>query len=139
MSTIPQCQMAVRLSAVRTGRALLPPNCFSASVTHLCQMLSEPQGSVWPEGLGKLKIINLPSSGLEPATFRLVAKCLIYYAITCPHMIIPDSYIRQMNNEKIKPCLREISQARRHVLVWGTAVMFPQFLSAAPDGRIDDR
>jgi hypothetical protein len=28
---------------------------FSASGTHFCQRLSEPQGLVWPEGSGKLK------------------------------------------------------------------------------------
>jgi hypothetical protein len=48
--------MAVRLSALRTGRALLPRNIiFSASGTHFCYSLSEPQGLVRPEGLGKLK------------------------------------------------------------------------------------
>jgi hypothetical protein len=28
---------------------------FSVSGTHFCQRLSEPQGLVWPEGLGKFK------------------------------------------------------------------------------------
>jgi hypothetical protein len=28
---------------------------FSASDTHFCYRLSEPQGIVWPEGLGNLK------------------------------------------------------------------------------------
>jgi hypothetical protein len=47
--------MAVRLSALRTGRALLPQkHYFSASGTHFCQRLSETLGLVRPEGLGKL-------------------------------------------------------------------------------------
>jgi hypothetical protein len=66
--------MALRLSAHRTGRALLPQKHFSsASRTHFCKRLSEPQGLVWPAGLGKSKKKNLfTSSGLEPSTFRLV-------------------------------------------------------------------
>jgi hypothetical protein len=36
---------------------------FSASDIHLCQRLSEPQGSVQPEGLGRLeKLIHLIGS-----------------------------------------------------------------------------
>jgi hypothetical protein len=45
---------------------------FSASGTHFCYRLSEPQSQVRPEGLGKFKI-SFSSSGLEPAIFRLVA------------------------------------------------------------------
>jgi hypothetical protein len=45
--------MAVSLSALRTGRALLPRNNFSASGTHFCYRLSEPQGL--GIGIGKLK------------------------------------------------------------------------------------
>jgi hypothetical protein len=33
---------------------------FSASCIHFCSRLSEPQGLVRPEGLGKLKTINSP-------------------------------------------------------------------------------
>jgi hypothetical protein len=48
--------MAVRLSNLRTGRALLRGNNnFSACGIHLCYRFSEPQGLVWLEGLGKLK------------------------------------------------------------------------------------
>jgi hypothetical protein len=39
--------------------------------THFCYRLSEPQGLVRLEGLGQLK--NPLTSGIEPATFRLVA------------------------------------------------------------------
>jgi hypothetical protein len=34
---------------------------------------SAPQGLVRPEGVGKLKRIQSPHRGFEPATFRLVA------------------------------------------------------------------
>jgi hypothetical protein len=44
---------------------------FSASGTHLCYRLSEPQGLVRPGGLDKLKKIT--SLGLEPATFQFAA------------------------------------------------------------------
>jgi hypothetical protein len=46
--------MAVRLSALRTGRTLLSRNTyFFVSGTHF--WLSKPKGLVLPEGLGKLK------------------------------------------------------------------------------------
>jgi hypothetical protein len=47
---------------------------FYVSGTHFCYRLNEPLGLVRQEGLGKLK--NVTSSGLEPATFRLVAQYL---------------------------------------------------------------
>jgi hypothetical protein len=65
----------VRLSALRTRRTLLPKNV-------LCWRLSESQGLVRPEGLGKFR--NITSSGIEPATFRFVAQCLNHYATACP-------------------------------------------------------
>jgi hypothetical protein len=47
--------MAVRLSALRTGRCFTPQkHYFYASGTHLCYRLSKPQGLGRPEGLGKL-------------------------------------------------------------------------------------
>jgi hypothetical protein len=56
--------MAVRLSALRTGRCFTPQKrYFYASLTHFCLWLSKPQGLVQPEGLGKLiKIIHLIGS-----------------------------------------------------------------------------
>jgi hypothetical protein len=45
---------------------------FYASDTHFCWRLSEPQGLVRLEGLGKLGKNSFNSSGLEPATLRLV-------------------------------------------------------------------
>jgi hypothetical protein len=51
--------MAVTLSALRTGCALLPrKHYFSASGAHFCQRLSKAQALVRPERLGKLKTIN---------------------------------------------------------------------------------
>jgi hypothetical protein len=48
--------MAVRLSALRTSRALLPRNIiFLLLVLISVKRLSKPQGLVRPEGLGKLK------------------------------------------------------------------------------------
>jgi hypothetical protein len=57
--------MAVMLSALLTGRALLPRKMiFSVSGTHFCWRLKEPQGLVRPEWVGELekKIINLIGS-----------------------------------------------------------------------------
>jgi hypothetical protein len=45
-------QMAVNLTAIRTGRALLRRKIIFLL---LVQRLSEPQGLMRPEGLGKLK------------------------------------------------------------------------------------
>jgi hypothetical protein len=65
------------------GRSTPQKHYFSASGTHFCLTLSEPQGLVRQEGLGKLKkfahLIDL-----EPATFRLVAKCHNHYVSACP-------------------------------------------------------
>jgi hypothetical protein len=47
-------------------------------------MLSEPQGLVQPEGLGKLEKKKKISSVVEPVTFRLVAQCLNHYGTVCP-------------------------------------------------------
>jgi hypothetical protein len=56
--------MAVRLSALRTGRCFTPQkHYFYASGTQLCYRVSKPQGLVRPEGFGKLiKIIHLIGS-----------------------------------------------------------------------------
>jgi hypothetical protein len=64
--------------ALRTDRALLPRNIFSASGIHFCYGLSKPQGIVRLEGSGEFKEI-IQNVGLEPATFRYVALCLNHY------------------------------------------------------------
>jgi hypothetical protein len=62
--------MAVRLSALCIGRALLPRNIIFLFLV-LISVRGKPQGKVRPEGLHKLnKFIHL--TGLETATFRLV-------------------------------------------------------------------
>jgi hypothetical protein len=48
-----------------------PKHYFPVSGTHFCSRLSEHKGLVRPKGLDKLKKVT--SSGLELATFRLVA------------------------------------------------------------------
>jgi hypothetical protein len=54
--------MAVRFSVLRTGHALPPQKHFTVLIF---VSVSQPQGHS-----------AVTSSGLEPATFRLVAKCL---------------------------------------------------------------
>jgi hypothetical protein len=63
--------MAVRLSALHTGRVLLSRN-ISTSGTHFCYWMSKPQGLVRPEGLVNLKN-SFTSLGLKTETFRLLA------------------------------------------------------------------
>jgi hypothetical protein len=63
--------MAARLSA-----PLYSPEIsyyYSANGTHFSQRLSIAQGIVLPEGLAILKEKSFPTSGLKPATIRLVA------------------------------------------------------------------
>jgi hypothetical protein len=62
----------VRLSAIRTGR-LYPTG--NTPGTHFCYRLSRPQGHSATERIMSMKIPITPS-GIEPLTFRLVARCL---------------------------------------------------------------
>jgi hypothetical protein len=59
------------VSLTHRPRSTPQKHCSSAYDTHFCYKLSQPQGLVRLEGLGTLK--NSFASGLEPATFRLVA------------------------------------------------------------------
>jgi hypothetical protein len=61
--------MAVRLSALRAGRPLSPPPQEDSGYSFL---LVDPRAIVRLEGLGQIKN-PITSSGIEPATFRLVA------------------------------------------------------------------
>ena len=70
-----------RLSALLTGR-LYPPGNIPG--THFCYRLSQPQGHSATEGLCQRKIPMTPS-GIELATFRLVAQCLIQLRHRVPH------------------------------------------------------
>jgi hypothetical protein len=74
--------MAVRLPALRTGRSLLPRNIiFLLLYSFLLE--AEPQSLVRPEGFGKLKKNPMISSGIEPATFRLVTAPYVSVTYRC--------------------------------------------------------
>jgi hypothetical protein len=66
-------QMVARLSALRTGRTLLPRNIIIfVSGTHFCYRLSKPQGLERPERLGKFKKSLIGSRTLDLATCSIV-------------------------------------------------------------------
>jgi hypothetical protein len=69
-------QMAVRLPALRAGRRNTPPSPQEDSeYSFLLEAESTPGVMVRLEGVGELKNPVI-SSGIEPATSRIVAECL---------------------------------------------------------------
>jgi hypothetical protein len=64
--------MAVRLSALRTGRPLSQEDSWYSFLLDWV----DPNAIVQLEGLGQLKNKPMTSSGIEPKTLRLAALCL---------------------------------------------------------------
>jgi hypothetical protein len=76
--------MAVRLSDLRAGRPL-PPGRFLVLISVRGRV--DPRAIVWLEGLSQLEN-PMTSSGIEPATFRLVAECLSQLRYRVPLLLL---------------------------------------------------
>jgi hypothetical protein len=63
--------MMERLSVLRAGNAL---SSETSCDTYFCYRLSKPQVHIAAGRIGKLKKNSITSSGLEPATFQLLAE-----------------------------------------------------------------
>jgi hypothetical protein len=89
--------MAVRLSTLCAGRRLTPGR-FLVLIS--VRGWVDPRAIVRLEGLGQLK--NCNSSGLDPATFRLVAKCFNQLRYRVPST--PLMSLRKLNMVENRNC-----------------------------------
>ena len=63
--------------------------------THFCYRLSRPQGHCMAGNIMSMKKLAMTPSGMEPATFRLVAHCLNQKSHWVPHTYIRNRSIIQ--------------------------------------------